>query len=197
MTKSCSVKEDFITCEEESSLLKEIEPHMKRLRYEKSHWDDAIYLFREKEQRSWNKENEAILQKIKEASFPPEIIDNGYIHLLDLHKDGHIKPHIDSVRYCGNIITGVSLISDSVMRLRHKDDENRLIVDLLLKRRSLYKLTGPARYDFKHEILSEEESFFEEEKIPRERRISVICRDLPVKEQPQAKLELKPLIENE
>ena len=83
------------------------------------------------------------------------------------------------------------------MRLRHKDEENTLILDLLLKRRSLYKLTGTARYDFKHEILSEEESFFNGEKVPRDRRISVICRDFPVKEQPVAKLELKPLVDNE
>ena len=58
-------------------------------------------------------------------------------------------------------------------------------------------MTGTARYDFKHEILGEEESFFDGEKVTRDRRISVICRDLPVKEQPEAKLELKPLVENE
>ena len=45
MVGSCSVRENFITEEEEKSLLKEIEPHMKRLKYEKSHWDD-VGLFR-------------------------------------------------------------------------------------------------------------------------------------------------------
>ena len=45
MMESCSVREDFITVEEEKSLLKEIEPHMKRLKYEKSHWDDVSLVF--------------------------------------------------------------------------------------------------------------------------------------------------------
>jgi DNA-binding transcriptional regulator GbsR (MarR family) len=44
--QSCSVCENFITEEEERNLLDEIEPHMKRLKYEKDHWDDAIYLYR-------------------------------------------------------------------------------------------------------------------------------------------------------
>ncbi|XP_049563583.1 alpha-ketoglutarate-dependent dioxygenase alkB homolog 7, mitochondrial isoform X3 [Orcinus orca] len=38
---------------------------------------------------------------------------------------------------------------------------------------------GSARYDFSHEILRDEESFFGERRVPRGRRISVICRSLP------------------
>lgn len=38
---------------------------------------------------------------------------------------------------------------------------------------------GSARYDFSHEILRDEESFFGEHRVPRGRRISVICRSLP------------------
>lgn len=41
LLKSCSVRNNFITTDEENSLLEEIEPHMKCLRYEKSHWDDV------------------------------------------------------------------------------------------------------------------------------------------------------------
>lgn len=41
--QSCSVCEDFVTTEEEQALLTEIEPHMKRLKYETEHWDDAIF----------------------------------------------------------------------------------------------------------------------------------------------------------
>jgi hypothetical protein len=34
-----------------------------------------------------------------EKSFPKEITRrSAYIHILDLHKDGHIKPHIDATR---------------------------------------------------------------------------------------------------
>ncbi|KAH0628744.1 hypothetical protein JD844_010225 [Phrynosoma platyrhinos] len=57
-------------------------------------------------------------------------------------------------------------------------------LDLLLERRSLYILRGPARYEFTHEILKDEESFFDGRKVPRERRISVICRNLPLPSDP-------------
>lgn len=36
-----------------------------------------------------------------------------------------------------------------------------------------------ARYDFTHEVLKGEQSFFKDRKIPRERRISIICRNEP------------------
>lgn len=39
--KDLIIKEDFISEEEEASLLNEIEPYMKRLRYEYDHWDEV------------------------------------------------------------------------------------------------------------------------------------------------------------
>ncbi|CAJ0586677.1 unnamed protein product, partial [Mesorhabditis spiculigera] len=177
--KNVTVTRDFITPDEESELLREIEPHMKRLRYEKSHWDDAIHLYREREQRKWSPQNENVIRRIRESSFPADTQHLTYVHILDLHKDGVIKPHIDSIRYCGDVITGVSLLSDCVMRLRHKDDKSVKVVDLLLERRSLYRLGDLGRYDFTHEILEEEDSEFNGVKVPRDRRISLICRDLP------------------
>ena len=39
--ENCTVVPEFITQSEEAALLKEIEPHMKRLKYEKAHWDDV------------------------------------------------------------------------------------------------------------------------------------------------------------
>ncbi|EYB97584.1 hypothetical protein Y032_0139g2109 [Ancylostoma ceylanicum] len=61
----CRVTPSFITEEEENELLREVEPHMKRLRYEKSHWDDAIHLYREREQRKWSPANEKVIQRIR------------------------------------------------------------------------------------------------------------------------------------
>lgn len=43
-------------------------------------------------------------------------------------------------QYCGDVITGLSLLSDAVMRLRHKDQKDQLIVDLFLQRRCLYRI---------------------------------------------------------
>ncbi|VDM44011.1 unnamed protein product [Toxocara canis] len=179
ISRSCFVIPNFITEKEEQSLLAEIEPHMKRLRYEKSHWDDAIHLYREREQRSWSKENETIIQRVRDISFKKGDAHLSYVHILDLHKDGVIKAHIDSTRYCGDVISGMCLLSDAVLRLRHKDRKDELIMDLLVPRRCLYRMGEYGRYEFTHEVLGKDESFFKGKPVPRERRISVICRDLP------------------
>jgi alkylated DNA repair protein alkB homolog 7 len=98
MKQSIAVIPEFITEDEEKCLLQEIEPHMKRLRYEESHWDDAIHTYREREQKKWNPANEKVLERIATTSFPEDALHLSYIHILDLHKNGYIKPHIDSVR---------------------------------------------------------------------------------------------------
>ena len=49
----------------------------------------------------------------------------------------YIKPHIDSVKFCGGVIAGVSLLSSSVMKLMHHEDVSRWIM-ALLPPRSLY-----------------------------------------------------------
>lgn len=38
-----TVHRDFITDAEEKSILEEIEPYLKRMRYEFDHWDDVSY----------------------------------------------------------------------------------------------------------------------------------------------------------
>lgn len=43
MQKFMIVNEDFISEEEEKSILAEVNPYMKRLRYEFDHWDNVIY----------------------------------------------------------------------------------------------------------------------------------------------------------
>ena len=42
MMKDMIIIPDFVTAEEEQSILDEVEPYLKRLRYESSHWDDVI-----------------------------------------------------------------------------------------------------------------------------------------------------------
>lgn len=66
------------------------------------------------------------------------------------------------------------------MRLVH-EKQTTLWADVLLKRRSLYVMKGSARYDYKHEILKNDESYFKGDKVEKDRRISVICRNAPNK----------------
>jgi alkylated DNA repair protein alkB homolog 7 len=99
------------------------------------------------------------------------------------------------VRYCGTTIAGVSLLSDSIMKLVQTADDqptsddyrnqpalneknNELYsVKILLPRLSLYIMSHTARYNFTHEILKNEESFFKNQTVLKTRRISIICRN--------------------
>ncbi|XP_074835877.1 alpha-ketoglutarate-dependent dioxygenase alkB homolog 7, mitochondrial isoform X1 [Carettochelys insculpta] len=173
------VRPGFLSGPEEAALGRELEPRLRRRRYQFDHWDGAIHGFRETEISHWSEESQKILQRVRDTAFPPGVPQLSLVHVLDLDKSGYIKPHIDSVKFCGCTIAGLSLLSASVMRLVSEQNPGDWM-ELLLPRRSLYILRGTARYEFTHEILKDEESFFDGQKIPRERRISVICRNLPV-----------------
>lgn len=187
--------ENFITPEEESSLIQEIEPYLKRMRYERDHWDDAIQGFRETERKQWFPSNRDIINKIIKQSFPNSKL-LPHVHVLDLEASGVIKPHVDSVRFCGNTISGISLLSDSIMKLvqsledpyeassDYRAQPKNENVDLysckvLVKRRSLYIMSDSSRYNFTHEILKNEESFINGTPVIKGRRISIICRNEP------------------
>ncbi|XP_061192040.1 alpha-ketoglutarate-dependent dioxygenase alkB homolog 7, mitochondrial-like [Saccostrea echinata] len=179
------VYNDFISEEEECSLMNELDPYMRRLRYERDHWDDAIHGYRETERRQWNAENSSILKRVSDIAFPPTVSKLAYVHILDLEKTGVIKPHIDAVRFCGNTIAGLSLLSTAVMRLTHDKDDSKW-ADILLSRRSLYIMRNNARYLYKHAVLDENESNFKGQKIQRDRRVSVIMRNEPDKNIPNS-----------
>ncbi|XP_069352975.1 alpha-ketoglutarate-dependent dioxygenase alkB homolog 7, mitochondrial [Eulemur rufifrons] len=172
------VRPGFLSAAEEETLRRELEPELRRRRYEYDHWDAAIHGFRETEKSRWSEASRVILQLVQAASFGPGQTLLSPVHVLDLEPRGYIKPHVDSIKFCGATIAGLSLLSSSVMRLVHTQ-EPREWLELLLEPGSLYILRGSARYDFSHEILRDEESFFGERRIPRGRRISVICRSLP------------------
>ncbi|XP_057337229.1 alpha-ketoglutarate-dependent dioxygenase alkB homolog 7, mitochondrial [Microplitis mediator] len=170
---------NFISPEEEDSLFQEVEPYMKRLRYEYSHWDDAIHGYRETERAKWSKENTKIIDRVRAMAFPPGMPELGLVHVLDLAAEGKIKPHVDSVRFCGDVIAGISLLSDCVMRLTQVGNEKECRHDFFLPRRSLYIMSGAARHKYNHEVLGPEESIFNNEKVIKTRRISIICRCAP------------------
>ncbi|XP_074041878.1 alpha-ketoglutarate-dependent dioxygenase alkB homolog 7, mitochondrial isoform X2 [Leptinotarsa decemlineata] len=178
LVSGMTVHKDFLSEDEEKSILNEIEPYMKRLRYEFDHWDDAIHGYRETERLNWNDDNTKIINRVRSIAFPPHAAQLKYVHILDLDRNGYIKPHIDAVRFCGTTIAGLSLLSDSVMRLVH-DKQKNLFADVLLQRRSLYIMKNIARFDYTHEILKNENSIFKGEQIYKDRRISVICRNEP------------------
>lgn len=183
--KDMKIIPDFITCEEETKLFEEIEPYMKRLRYEFDHWDDAIHGFRETERKNWYPHNRKVIERVRSTAFDSEIMQ--YVHVLDLAKDGVIKPHVDSSRYCGTTISGISMLSDAVMRLVRTDEKKfqqgngnvSSTVSDDAYRDQPYLMRHSARYNFTHEILSNENSVFRGSPIVKDRRISIICRNEP------------------
>ncbi|KAK3733951.1 hypothetical protein QZH41_010768, partial [Actinostola sp. cb2023] len=74
---------------------------------------------------------------MRDTAFRPKTKLLSSVHVLDLAKNGYIKPHIDSVKFCGSTIAGVSLLSSSVMRMVH-EQHNSVVVDALLPRWSMY-----------------------------------------------------------
>ena len=81
---------------------------------------------------------------------------------------------MDSVKFSGGVVAGLSLVSAAVMRLVRQDAQGAVSeadedhVDLLLAPGSLYVLQGPARFEYAHAIV---------EDAGRGRRLSVIFRD--------------------
>ena len=167
-----SLSEDFISQHEEQAIVTEVNPTLLRRKYNKGHWDNAIVLFRETEKSEWNEENYKIMKRFEEHVFG---IKESYLpatHVLDLSEDGYIKPHIDSVKFCGPLVSGLSLLSDSVMRLR-LDEEN--YADVFIPRLSVYIMSKEIRYQYTHEILANPATIHDQN-IHRTRRITVMKR---------------------
>ncbi|CAF0766758.1 unnamed protein product [Didymodactylos carnosus] len=177
------VIDNYLTDDENQQFLNELEPYMKRKRYEYnenfffSFW--AIHGYRETEKSQWTVQNDQVIKRVKQLAFTEPTKTLIDVHVLDLAKDGYIKPHIDSIRYCGTTIAGLSFLSPSVMRLIH-EKEPTLIAYILLKPKSLYIMKDNARFMFTHEILNDKESYFNNVHIPRNRRLSIICRNPPL-----------------
>ncbi|CAI6359739.1 unnamed protein product [Macrosiphum euphorbiae] len=179
---SFTIVPDIVSVDEESRLIDEIEKSLKRLRYQHDHWDDAIHGYRETEIIKWKDQNNSnVIQKLRNRVFAESVTEQMQrVHVLDLCDKGYVKPHIDSIRFCGNIIAGLSLLSDSVMRLADEKHPDTYVVYALLPRRSLYIMKDSARYQYTHEILSDgAASVFNDRQIVRERRVSIVMRNEP------------------
>lgn len=177
--ETMTVHKNFISSEEELSLVAEISPRLKRMRWEVDHWDSVIFAFKETDWPEWKDPvNARVIARVRETAFPANATVLGSTHVLDMRKDGFINPHVDAVRFCGDTVAGICCLSSSVMRFRH-ERRPELVVDFLLPRYGLYVMTGVIRYEFTHEILKESESRIGDEPVPRDRRISIICREPP------------------
>ena len=118
--------------------------------------------------------------------------------MIDYHADGELNAHVDSVRFSGKTVSGLSLLSPAIMRLRpapdaedpEADSDSYHVtfstpmdgeaghVDLLLPPRSLYVLSRASRYQYTHELRPDHSRFLGlAEPVVRSHRMSVIFRD--------------------
>jgi len=136
------VTPEFITEDEEARLLAEATRRLQRMPYEAGHFDQVIHHYRELLGfKHISPECAAVLARGEATTRERCGNDPAFgflpVHILDLRADGYIQPHLDA--YCGRCVAGVSLGSESVMRLTRPDRPNA-VVDLLLPRRSYYCL---------------------------------------------------------
>lgn len=94
-------------------------------------------------------------------------------HAIDLAEDGgEIRPHVDSVKFSGGVVAGLSLLNAATLRLARADPAtgeplpDAPVFERRLAPGSLYVLSGEARYDFAHAIRDIDG-----------RRLSVMLRD--------------------
>ncbi len=168
--------------------MEELEKPLRRRRLMQNHWDSVIQSYREIEKRGgWEDAGNAKVvariraQVLELLALPPDLPCLP-VHVIDLAAEGFIKPHIDSVKFSGGFVAGLSLLSPAIMRLRGEEGQAppSSVVRMLLEPRSLYVLSGEARFKYAHEILppgQEEGDWIGGKTVARKRRISLIFRD--------------------
>ena len=233
-SKAVHVIEDVVTAAQAHTLVQELEPVLQRRRYERNHWDQVIIGYKEVERPFWDDAtNQATIDSVRRhieelvcsgetaarglpasSQAKSETIEWLPTHVIDLAADGHITPHVDSIKFSGELVCGLSLLSPAIMTLTFdaeaaaadtpppgtvegvgaaeggEGNDEDAQVKLLLPPRSLYVLSGNARYHFAHSI---EKSVEEDDNsgvraarnvfgpsFQRERRISLIFRDTKV-----------------
>jgi alkylated DNA repair protein alkB homolog 7 len=181
-----------------------------RRRYEQGHWDAVITGYKELELHDIDSfTNQSVIRGIFERTrqhlSEHHLHDDDHpiqwlpCHAIDLKREGELKAHVDSVRFSGGLVAGISLLSSCIMRLipdngakdNDDDDEDpadketatiKGHIDLLLPPNSLYSLTGEGRFNYSHELLADSSIFTNPidgttTLVNRDHRLSIIFRD--------------------
>ena len=186
----CIVFNNFLGEQEHDNLVDEILhsgndvslQRFRKKRYEVDHWDGVINKYKELERPLllWSEKNVATLRRTEAfihsylRSHLNNNFDNDWLHphVIDVAEDGYILPHVDSIKFSGIVVAGLSLLSQRNMHLRLPEQTDELpCIELTLPSRSLYILSNKARFELAHSIECNSSS---------KRRISIIFRDTVV-----------------
>lgn len=58
----------------------------------------AIHGYRETQRIQWREKNKPVIQRIRDTAFLPGTTHLPHVHILDIKKEGFIKPHVDAVK---------------------------------------------------------------------------------------------------
>ncbi|RYG52564.1 hypothetical protein EON67_00910 [archaeon] len=115
---------NFLSDKSGEALAAEADALLRRRRYEKDHWDSVIVGYRE--ERQLLTRMSPLAQDIAACvhalfPLPKRQRPMPFAHMLDLSATGHIGHHVDSVKFSGDIVAGISLLSDRIMELQEDD----------------------------------------------------------------------------
>lgn len=132
------LQKEFITEAEELLLVSELFKKLKSMRWSDGHFDDKICNYREfciSDNSAYPVLNDIIQTRIVKLMHGRQLLP---VHILELRKDGYIKPHIDNHNYSGKIIAGLSLKQDSLLTLSDPKNPSNSC-SIVLPRRSFYR----------------------------------------------------------
>lgn len=123
---------NVITQKEEKDIIAFLNPLLSRKRYEGNHWDDVITKYKETELSSrivpiniemvMQSLRDLIRERYTQYGGQDDTLQFLPPHVIDLDQDGFIGPHVDSVKFSGDMIAGLSLASTRIMVLLPSDD---------------------------------------------------------------------------
>ena len=201
--------EDAISEEEEQVLISYLHSRFKNKKYQGAHWDSVITRYREVECVHVPAQVQMIVENVQDII--QDVMGENFKflspHAIDLAaKGGFIGPHIDSIKFSGKIVAGLSLQSSRLMELVHDENEAYMepksllpthpkSIEMILLPRSLYILTGLTRYNYTHQIYGSTKKLKEGEEIQEEEPLHYRykgCTDLfPLMQQePQRRLSI-------
>jgi hypothetical protein len=112
----------------------------RRRRYESDHWDSVITGYKELERplSQWSEAAQALIRRTRAAveqhlrahaaplAGRPQAAPLEWLapHVIELGEQGLIKAHVDSVKFSGIVVAGLSLLSQRVMRLEAARDDD-------------------------------------------------------------------------
>ena len=161
------VFDEFVTVEEELGFSRCADEALSEMPYAGDHYDSVITQYRECPMSDFpDLGADAAFRRMRMIAWQAT---NGaprrgrglypYAQVIDLSPDGKISAHRDNMKLFGEFTAGLNLLSPAVMRFRPMAEaEKDRHIDVLLKPRTLYVMSGALRWQWTHEVLDNNES---------------------------------------